>query len=86
MATITYAQVEDVVRQLPPAKLPLAYRILLTLSEEETETSSAQVDVLRLSLAERRQLLAKQAEAFVQHYEETEDERAEWQAGEFVKY
>ena len=39
---------------------------------------------MRLSVAERRQVLAEQAEQMKAHYEETADERIEWQTGDFI--
>ncbi len=37
-----------------------------------------------LSLEERRQILAQQAEQMKSYYERTSDERSEWQAGDFI--
>jgi len=39
---------------------------------------------MQLSLAERRQILARQAEQMKSYYERTKDERTEWQAGDFI--
>jgi len=37
-----------------------------------------------LSIDERRRILAQQAEQMKVHYEQTADERTEWQAGNFI--
>lgn len=39
---------------------------------------------MQLSLEERRQILARQAEQMKGYYERTKDERTEWQAGDFI--
>ena len=39
---------------------------------------------MRLSADERRLLLSQQAEQMKDHYEQTADERTEWQSGDFV--
>ena len=81
MQTITYTEVHALVTKLPESKLPLAYRLLHSLTE--TEGESPQAKFMRLSLDERRLLLSQQAEQMRDHYEQTADERAEWQAGDF---
>ena len=81
MKTVTYAEVQQLVTKLPESKLTSAYRLLYALT---TETQSPQVDFMRLSVDERRQLLSQQAEQMKTHYEQTTDERAEWQAGDFI--
>ena len=60
-------------------KSPIAYHLLHVLAAAEGE--SPQAKFMRLSVAERRQLLSQQAEQMKDHYEQTEAERAEWQAG-----
>lgn len=84
METITYSQVQELVNQLPEKKLPLAYRLLLELASEESGKLSPQIDFMRLPLDERRRIIAQQAEKMVAHYEQTADERQEWQSGDFV--
>ncbi len=84
METITYTQVQQLVEKLPETKLPLAYHFLLELAEKDVDPQSPQADFLRLSPEERHQLLSEQAEQMKAHYEETADERTEWQAGDFI--
>ena len=84
MQTVTYGQVQDLVGRLPIQKLPIAYRFLTDLTRNERVMSSPQHEFLTLSATERRSLLAQQAEQLIAHYEETSDERASWQAGDFV--
>jgi len=83
METITYAQVQDLIKRLPEDRLPVAYRLLHELAEHG-ELLQPQLDFLRLPLPERRRILAEQAEEMKGHYEETADERTEWQAGDFI--
>ena len=82
MQTITYTEVHALVTKLPESKLSLAYRLLHSLTE--TEGESPQAKFMRLSPDERRLLLSQQAEQMKDHYEQTTDERAEWQSGDFV--
>lgn len=51
--------------------------------DKDQETLS-QVDFMQLSLEERRQILAQQAEQLKSYYERTRDEQTEWQAGDFI--
>lgn len=82
MQTITHTELQTLVAKLPESKLPLAYRLLHALTTAEGE--SPQAKFMRLSVEERRQLLSQQAEQMKDHYKQTEDERTEWQAGDFV--
>ena len=84
MNSVTYTQVQDLITRLPQKKLPAAYAYLSSLADESKPTPSLQAKFLNLSLAERRRLLAQQAEdALTQaHYNETADEREEWQGGD----
>jgi len=86
MQTVTYSQVQELVVQLPTAKLPVAYRLLVDLSRSEVDTSSPQQDFMLLSIAERRRLMAEQVQQMVAHYKETTAERQAWQTGDFVEY
>lgn len=87
MGNVTHAQVQELVNSLPETKLSLALRLLQDLAEKDAEFVS-QEDFSRSfrksfrdsSLDERRQLLAQQAERIKVHYEQTADERADWQA------
>ena len=82
MKTITYAEVQQLVTKIPETELPLAYCLLAELVAGEPQ--SPQVAFMRLSVDERRQVLAQQAEQMKTHYEETADERTEWQTGDFI--
>lgn len=84
METITYIQVQQLIKKLPETKLSLAYRLLLELIGKEVDTLSPQADFMRLSLDERRRILAQQAEQMKIHYEQTADERSKWQSGDFI--
>lgn len=90
MGNVTHAQVQELVNSLPETKLSLAFQILQNLAERDAESLS-QDDLSRSSrvafgdssLEERRKLLSQQAERMKAYYEESGDERAEWQAGDF---
>ncbi len=90
MRNVTHAQVKELVNNLPEKKLPVAFLLLQDLAENDTESLS-QEDFARLDQFSpgdgffdvRSQLLAQQAELMKEHYEQTEYERAEWQAGDF---
>ena len=84
METITYDQVQQLVEKLPEAKLPLVYHFLVELAEKEEGPQSPQAEFMRLSPEERYQRLSKQAEQMKAYYEQTADERTEWQAGDFI--
>ncbi len=84
METITYTQVQDVVKRLPQKKLPIAYSLLVDLAEKEVDMLSPQLDFMFLPLSDRRRIMAQQAEKMVAYYEQTSDERQDWQAGEFI--
>ena len=84
MEAITYTQIQQLVEKLPETKLPLVYRFLLELADKDVEPQSPQADFMRLSPEERHQLLSEQAEQMKAHYEQTADERTEWQAGDFI--
>ena len=84
MEAITYTRVQQLVEKLPETKLPLVYRFLLALVDKDVEPQSPQADFIRLSPEERHRLLSEQAEQMKAHYEQTADERTEWQAGDFI--
>ncbi len=84
METIIYSHVQQLIKKLPETKLSLVYRLLLELTDKEAETLSPQADFMRLSLTERRRILAQQADQMKAHYEQSADERIEWQTGDFV--
>ena len=83
METITYSQVQDLVQQLSPQCLPAAYEMLRELADRGG-ASPSQVDFMRLPLAKRHEILARQAEELKAHYAETADQRKGWQAGGFL--
>ena len=84
METITYSQVQELVRRLPVKKLPIAYRLLADLSVSDTDSLSfQQEDFMLLPVAERRCLMAEQAKQMMAYYEQTASERQAWQAGDF---
>lgn len=84
METITYSQVQDLVTRLPVTKLPLAHSFLIDLANNVAETSSPQLDFMRLPLSERRRIMEQQAQQLVAHYEQTAAEREVWQGGDFT--
>jgi hypothetical protein len=70
METVTYSQVKDLVQQIPESRLPAAYRVLRELVDRG-ETLEAQVNFMRLSLADRHDILARQAEQLRDYYQES---------------
>ena len=68
MSTITYAEVEELIKRLPEAKLPLIHRFLVALAESETDAPSPQLDFLLLPFAERQRVLQEQAAQMAAHY------------------
>ncbi len=83
METITYSDVRELVEQLPAERLPAAYQLLRELAERG-ESLQSQLEFKQLPLAERRRVLARQAEELRAHYAQTSEERSEWQAGDFL--
>lgn len=86
METITYDQVQELVRGLPVKKLPIIYRLLVHLGASKADLSSPQQDFMLLPLTTRRNLMTEQAKQMASRYEETASERQVWQAGDFVEY
>jgi hypothetical protein len=86
METVTYSQLQELVMRLPAKKLPTAYRLLVELSVGEIDSPSLQQAFMLLPLAERRRLMAEQAEQIMVHYAQMTAERQAWQAGDFVDY
>ena len=84
METVTYTQVQQLVEKLPETKLPLAYHFLLELVMKEVEPQSPQAEFMKLSVEEQQTLLSQQAEQMKAHYEQTANERTEWQTGDFI--
>lgn len=83
METITYSQVQELVGQIPAERLPAAYQVLQELTDRG-EALQAQIGFLHLPLAQRREILARQADELKSYYEGTAEERGEWQAGDFL--
>ena len=84
MNTITYAQVQELVTQIPVVKLPIAYQLLTELASHRVDKSSPQLEFILLSLDSQRHLLEQQAAELAAHYEQTAEERNEWQSGDFI--
>lgn len=84
MKTITYTQVQQLIEKLPETKLALAYHLLLELVVKEVEPQSPQAEFMKLAVEEQQILLSQQAEQIKTHYEQTADERTEWQTGDFI--
>ena len=84
MKTITYTQVQQLIEKLPETKLALAYHLLLELVVKEVEPQSPQAEFMKLPVEEQQILLSQQAEQIKTHYEQTADERTEWQTGDFI--
>ena len=74
MKTVTYTQIEQLVKKLPKTKLPIAYHLLVDLINREVDEQSPQAAFMRLSLEKRRQRLAEQAKQMKEHYEQMSDE------------
>ena len=74
---------EEIARVMASLKGRSTDRFSQDLVVRDQETLS-QVDFMQLSLEERRQILAQQAEQMKSHYEQTRDERTEWQVGDFI--
>ena len=90
MGTVTHAQVQELVNNLPETKLSLAFHLLQDLAEKDAEIVSQKDHARPAGMAQgdsshdsRRRILAQQAELLKEHYEQTVDERTEWQVGDF---
>jgi hypothetical protein len=86
MQTVSHSQIQELVKRLPAAKLPIAYNFLLALVTNQMDMESLQFEFMLLPLSERRRIMTQQAEQMVAHYAQTTSERLEWQAGDFVEY
>jgi hypothetical protein len=84
MGTVSVAEVQALVSQLPEERLPQAYRLLRDLADQQQGNTSAslQTEFMRLPASERRKLLTQQAAEMVGHYEQTAGERQDWQSGD----
>ncbi len=73
----------EIARVMDSLKGDSSDRLSQDRGDKDQETLS-QVDFMQLSLEERRQILAQQAEQLKSYYERTRDEQTEWQAGDFI--
>lgn len=74
---------ENIARVMDSLKEDSSDRLSQDLGDKNQEPLS-QVDFMQLSLEERRQILAQQAEQLKSYYKRTRDERTEWQTGDFI--
>lgn len=74
---------ENIARVMDSLKEDSSDRLSQDRGDKNQETLS-QVDFMQLSLEERRQILAQQAEQLKNYYKRTKDERTEWQTGDFI--
>lgn len=84
MSTVTYTQVQELVRHVPPAKLDRVYGMILKMADKAEPVEVSPVDFMKLPLSERRKLMKNQARAMAAHYKKTAAERNEWQEGNFI--
>lgn len=82
MAT-TVSEIQELVKHLPEAKLPKALCLLRELSEHG-DSNASKSPFLRLPLAERRRIMAEQAQQMASYYEQNALDRETWQSGEFT--
>ena len=73
----------EIARVMDSLKGDSSDRLSQDRGDKGQETLS-QVDFMQLSLEERRQILAQQAEQLKNYYKRTRDERTEWQTGDFI--
>ena len=73
----------EIARVMDSLKGDSSDRLSQDRGDKGQETLS-QVDFMQLSLEDRRQILAQQAEQLKNYYEQTRDERTEWQTGDFI--
>ena len=74
---------EKIARAMDSLKGDSSDRPSQSLGDKGQEPLS-QVDFMQLSLEERRQILAQQADQLKTYYERTRDERTKWQTGDFI--
>lgn len=84
MSTVTYTQVQELVKHVPPAKLDRVYGMILKMADKAEHVEISPVDFMKLPLSERRKLMKNQARAMATHYKKTAAERREWQEGNFI--
>lgn len=84
MSTVTYTQVQELVRHVPPAKLNRVYGMILKITEKPENVEISPVDFMKLPISERRKLMKNQARTMAAHYKKTANERRDWQEGNFI--
>jgi len=84
METIAYSQIYDLLMRLHAAKLHLAYELLTDLGKKEEYELSPQSKFMLLPRNERHRIMMQQAKDMISHYEQTAEERQEWQSGDFA--
>lgn len=85
METVSYNQVQALLRQLPETKLQTAYRLLADLINSDSESLPFQQQYMTLSLDERHRIMARQAEQMKTYYQKYANERRLWQEGDFIE-
>ncbi len=83
MQTITRTKIRELVKHLPVARLPLAGHLLRPLMEEDY-SPEWQRDLLLISPEERHRILEQQAKQLIEPYQQTSEDRENWQAGNFI--
>lgn len=84
MSTITYNQVQELVKQIPITKLERVYNMILEVAKKEKDTGLQQLDFMKLPVSERRKIMKQQARQMITHYEKRSVEREAWQGGDFI--
>jgi len=82
-----------IVRALPPVRAQQVLEFALFMQARSTESIpmashavETSLDLMRLPLAERRRLLALQAQQMVDHYDQSSSDRELWQGGDIAEY
>lgn len=90
--TIYEEDLLKIVRALPPVRAQQVLEFAMFMQTRSTEAiptpavAETPLELMRLPLAERRRLLALQAEQMVDYYEQDAAEREQWQGGDIVEY
>ncbi len=85
METVSYNQVQALLRQIPETKLQTAYRLLADLINSDSESLPFQQQYMTLPLDERHRIMTQQAEQMKMYYQKHENERRLWQEGDFIE-
>ncbi len=78
-----YEKIYNLVALLPEKKLSLAQEFLTDLCKEDDDEVISTSDIMNLPLSERRKIMARQAQNMFSYYDQSNEERHVWQAGEF---